>query len=211
MEKIKSEILEELHNYYLGWEDPNKSCLVALRNLKRYLVLFLSSFIFLDSIGAQTSEPWVWFSDSTKLYGFKDLHGNIKVPAIYEGRFMSTPDTFYNIIAVSEKTKQYYLLKNGKKVGLDSVYTFDWEYDCEQEGKIRFRNNKLNLVGFLDKNGVPIVPAIYSYASPFRNGLSLACYGASLKCVDEREDGDTSNCEHYAWIGGVRRIINEKK
>lgn len=121
---------------------------------------------------------------------------------------MSSPDTFYNIVAVSEKTKQYYLLKNGKKVGVDSVYAFDWDYDCEQEGKIRFKDHKLNRVGFLDKNGFPVIPAMYNYASPFRNGMSLVCYGASLRCMDEVED--TTNCEHYGWVGGMNLLINEK-
>ncbi len=129
---------------------------------------------------------------------------------MFENSLMSRPDTFYNIIAVSEKTSQYYLLKSGKKVGLDSVYVFDWYYDCEQEGKIRFQDHKINRVGFMDKNGIPIIPAIYNYAYPFRNGLTIVCSGASLKCMDEREDGDTTNCEVYGWVGGIEQIINEK-
>ena len=187
-----------------------KNILTPHNIIRSCLYLLLSCLLFPHAIAAQTSDPWVRFCDSSELCGYKDLQGNIKAPAIFNSRFMSSPDTFYNIVAVSEKTKQYYLLKNGKKVGLDSVYSFEWDYDCEQEGKIRFQDHKLNRVGFLDRNGLPIIPAIYSYASPFRNGLSLVCYGASLKCVDEFEGADTSNCEHYAWTGGVRRIINEK-
>ncbi len=175
-----------------------------------YLIIFFSAFLLPGSIAAQTSDPWVWFYDTTNLWGFKDLQGNIKVPAMFENSLMSRPDTFYNIIAVSEKTSQYYLLKSGKKVGLDSVYVFDWYYDCEQEGKIRFQDHKINRVGFMDKNGIPIIPAIYNYAYPFRNGLTIVCSGASLKCMDEREDGDTTNCEVYGWVGGIEQIINEK-
>ncbi len=175
-----------------------------------YLIIFFSAFLLPGSIAAQTSDPWVWFYDSTNLCGFKDLQGNIKVPAMFESSLMSRPDTFYNIIAVSEKTSHYYLLKSGKKVGLDSLYVFDWYYDCEQEGKIRFQDHKINRVGFMDKNGIPIIPAIYNYAYPFRNGLTIVCSGASLKCMDEREDGDTTNCEVYGWIGGIEQIINEK-
>jgi len=175
-----------------------------------YLIIIFSTFLLQGSIGAQTSDPWVWYYDSTNLCGFKDLQGNIKVPAMFESSLMSRPDTFYNIIAVSENTCHYYLLKNGKKVGLDSVYVFDWHYDCEQEGKIRYQDYKVNGVGFLDKNGIPSIPAIYNYAYPFRNGMSVVCAGASLKCMDEREDGDTTNCEHYGWVGGVKKVINEK-
>ena len=171
------------------------------------LLLLLFFVIFPHSSPAQTPEPWIRFCDSTKLCGYKDLQGNIKVPAIYN-HFLSSPDTFFNIVAVSENTMSYYLLKNGKKVGKDSVYTFDWYYDCEREGKILFRDHKLNRVGFLDKNGLPIIPAIYCYASPFRNGLAVVGSGAFLKCWDEVED--TTNCEHLGWVGGVTLLINEK-
>lgn len=188
----------------------NKFILLPLERIGSCLLVLLSFLICPQSSAAQAPDPWVWFCDSTKLWGFKDLEGNIKVPAIFESSLMSTPDTFYNIIAVSEKRKQYYLLKNGKKVGMDSVYTFDWDYDCEQEGKIRFQDHKLNRVGFLDKNGIPIIPAIYCYAHPFRNGLSIVLSGASLKCTDEREDVDTTDCDHYGWVGGVKQVINEK-
>ena len=171
------------------------------------MFLLLHFLLLPYSISAQTHDPWIRFCDSSSLCGYKDLQGNIKVPALYSN-FMSSPDTFYNIVAVSERTKQYYLLKNGKRVGIDSVYAFDWDFACEQEEKIIFKDYKKNRVGFLDKNGIPIIPAIYNYASPFRNGLALVGSGASLKCTDEIED--TTNCEHYAWVGGVDMLINEK-
>lgn len=172
-----------------------------------FWLLLLSYFVFPRSNTAQTPDPWIRFCDSTQLCGYKDLQGNIKVPSLYSN-FMSSPDTFYNIVAVSEKRKTYYLLKNGNKVARDSVYAFDWEFDCEQEGKIRFKNYKINRVGFLDKNGRPIIPAMYNYASPFRNGLSVVLSGASLKCMDDVED--TTHCEHYGWVGGANFLINEK-
>lgn len=184
--------------------------LPPLKVIGSYLIIFFSTCLLPCAMAAQTSDPWIRFCDSSALCGYKDLQGNIKVPAIFESSLMSSPDTFFNIAAVSEKTKRYYLLKNGKKVGMDSVYTFDWDYDCEQEGKIRFQDHKLNRVGFLDKNGIPIIPAIYCYAHPFRNGLSVVLTGASLKCTDEREDGDTTDCDHYGWVGGVKQVINEK-
>ena len=34
-------------------------------------------------------------------------------------------------------------MENGKKVGLDSMYSFEWDYDCEQEGKILFKQIQL--------------------------------------------------------------------
>lgn len=171
------------------------------------LFLLVSCFLFPSSGFAQSQDPWVRFCDSTGLCGYKDLQGSIKVPAIYSN-FISSPDTFYNIVSVSERTKQYYLLKSGKKVGIDSVYAFDWDYDCEQEGKIRFKDYKLNRVGFLDKNGLPIIPAMYNYATPFRNGVAQVGLGAILKCIDEFKD--TIHCENYAWVGGRQILINDK-
>ena len=79
------------------------------------LLLLLSFHLLPHSIAAQTSDPWVWFYDSTNLCGFKDLQGNIKVPAMFESSLMSRPDTFYNIIAVSDRTKDYYLWKTARK------------------------------------------------------------------------------------------------
>src|SRR5688572_23433349 len=137
----------------------NKFILPPIKLSGAYLLLLLCSFLFSHLNAAQTLDPWYRFCDSTQLCGYKHLQGNIKVPAMYSN-FLSSPDTFYNIVAVSEITKTYYLLKNGKKVGLDSVYAFDWNYDCEQEGKIRFRENKLNRLGFLDINVQPIIPVM---------------------------------------------------
>ncbi len=103
--------------------------------------------------------------------------------------------------------KQYYLLKSGRKIGLDSVFVFDFTFDCESEGKIIFRDPKIDRVGFLDSGGRPIIPAVYNYALPFRNGMALACHSARRKCRDH--GGDTTRCEHLGWDGGVTVLINE--
>lgn len=159
----------------------------------------------------QTKDIWVRFYDTTtELTGYKDLKGNIKIPAKFKN--FTRADTFYNIIAVAEKIdntyKNYYLLKNGKKVGQDSVFMFDFTYDCESEEKILFKNNKNDRVGFFDKNGVAIIPAIYNAASPFRNGLAIALKNAKRQCWGENED--TLNCEHLSWFSGQTVLINDK-
>ena len=129
-------------------------------------------------------------------------------------RFGNFPvaDTFYNIIAVSEilgnTYEFYYLLKDGRKVGQDSVYMFDFTPDCESEGKIIFKDRKKDRVGYLDKSGTPIIPAIYNYVSPFRNGFAIALRNAKRKCREE--GGDTTNCEHLGWEGGEIVLINDK-
>lgn len=165
---------------------------------------------FFCAIG-QNNDPWIRFYDSTKeLNGFKDLKGNIRIPAKFG--LLIRVDSFYNIMPVVEDTEgfyqQYYLLKDGRKIGKDSVFSFDFNFNCESEEKIIFSDWKKDRVGFLDKMGKVIIPAIYNYASPFRNGMALVHRNAKRACWDESED--TSSCEHLGWAGGETILINEK-
>ena len=159
----------------------------------------------------QSQDIWVRFYDTTtEKSGYKDLKGNIKIAARFDG--FTRADTFHHIIAVNETVdssyKYYYLLKNGRKVAEDSVFMFDFTFDCESEGKIIFYDRKKDRVGFLDKNGNAIIPAIYNYVLPFRNGLAIAHRNAKRKCWDK--SADTTSCEHLGWGGGETILINEQ-
>lgn len=149
-----------------------------------------------------------WDSTSNES-GYKDLSGRIRIPAKFSAPTQA--DTFYNIIAVNEKVdsfyKSYYLLKNGTKVGKDSVFMFDFTFDCESDGMILYEDHKKDRVGFFDKNGVAVIPAIYNAASSFRNGLALALRNAKRSCWGE--DEDTLNCEHLSWKGGEVILIDK--
>ena len=176
----------------------------------RQLGLFIFILLFNHATFGQTQDVWIRFYDTTtERSGYKDLKGNIKIPAKFEG---TRADSFYNIIAVNEKVgnsyQSYYLLKDGRKVGQDSVFMFDFTFDCESEGKIIFRDGRKDRVGFFDKNGVAIIPAIYNYVSSFRNGLAIAHRNAKRSCWEK--GGDTTNCEHLDWEGGESILINEK-
>ncbi|ANE52410.1 WG repeat-containing protein [Flavisolibacter tropicus] len=173
--------------------------------------LFLFQFLLLHFSFGQSQDSWVRFYDTaSEKSGYKDLKGNIKIPATFDG--LTKADTFYHIIAVNEMAgdtyKSYYLLKDGRKVGQDSVYVFDFMFDCESEGKIIFYDRKKDRVGFLNQDGVAIIPAVYNYVSPFRNGLAIAHRNAKRKCWDK--GGDTTNCEHLGWEGGESILINDK-
>lgn len=168
--------------------------------------LFISQFTF-----AQSSNYWIRFYDSkTNLSGYKDLAGNIKIPAKLGG--FTNADKFYNIMTASENQGDsiivYYLLKNGKKVGRDSVFSFDGAHDCESEGKILFKDRKKDRVGYFNKNGIVIIPATYNIATPFYNGLAMALRNAKHQCWDTEED--TLTCEHLSWVGGEVIMINDK-
>jgi hypothetical protein len=167
------------------------------------LAVLLSKFSFAQDQGA-----WIRYYDTAKeLIGFKDLKGNIRIPAQFGG--LTRADSFYNIAAVSDTSyKNYYLLKNGKKVGRDSVFVFDFYFDCESEEKIIFKDWKKDRVGFLGKNGEVIIPAIYNYVGSFRNGMAIAHRNAKRFCWDKKDD--TLKCEHLGWKGGETILINEK-
>ncbi|GGF07163.1 hypothetical protein GCM10011383_17780 [Hymenobacter cavernae] len=142
------------------------------------------------------------------LYGYKDKNGHVRVPAKF-GNFTNA-QKFTHIIAVSEAGthQQYYLLRNGRKVGVDSVYMFDFTFDCEREGKIRFEDRKKNRIGFLNIQGRAIIPAMYNFVTPFQNGLAVARVGARAKCWSS--ENDTIRCEHLGWVGGRDVLINER-
>ncbi|HEY1115297.1 MAG TPA: WG repeat-containing protein, partial [Chitinophagaceae bacterium] len=167
---------------------------------------------FLLALASSGQKPGVWvrFVDTTtNLSGYKDLNGIIKIPAKFQHHYA---DSFYNIIAVDERVdnsyKHYYLLKGGRQVAQDSLYAVDFMADCESEGKILYYDRVKDRVGFLDSTGVAIIPAVYNYASSFRNGFAVACRNASRHCWDGT--GDTTNCEHWGWKGGETILINEK-
>jgi hypothetical protein len=94
-----------------------------------------------EAVRAQSTEPWTQFSIHTKegyIYGYKDANGRLRIPAKF-GSFTNA-QKFNNIMAVGESKsyRQYYLLKNGRTVGRDSVYMFDYTPDCKTKAKSDF-------------------------------------------------------------------------
>ncbi|WP_345056242.1 WG repeat-containing protein [Hymenobacter glaciei] len=163
-------------------------------------------------VAPQSAAIWQQFAVEGKegyRYGYKDASGKVRIPAKF-GNFTNT-QSFRHIMAVSESAtlKQYYLLKSGRQVGRDSVYMFDYTFDCESEGKIRFKDYRKDRVGFLDRSGRAIIPAMYNYVSPFHNGLAAALIGARRTCWGEA-GADTLTCEHPTWEGGRELLINER-
>ena len=151
------------------------------------------------------------FKDSSsKYWGYKDLKGKIIVPANLE-RF-TTADTFYNVIEAHQKLgfsdETYFLFRNGKKIKKSSGLDFDFNYDCESEGKIIFRDISKDRVGFLNKDGEVEIPATYNSVHPFYNNLALVTRNAKKQCENLGED--TTTCEDYSWVDGETVLINPK-
>lgn len=171
-------------------------------------------FLLLCSVFVKAQENGAWFAfedEESNLIGFKDATGVIKIEPKYMG--LTTALIFNNIIAVMEENNDslssYYLLKNGKKFGTDSLYTWDMAFDCESEGLIRFRDSKSDKVGYFDSLGVVVIPSIYNDASPFRNGLAKAIIGAKRICWDGGEFSKDNPCEHWSWEGGQSFLIDK--
>ena len=169
-----------------------------------FFVLF-SVFCF-----GQEKDLWYpFFKNNSNTMGFKDKNGRVMIRPKFFAPFST--GNFNNIYAVNEiDGDEYYLLKNGNKVGKDSVYVFETEYAKESEGKIKFRDKKTDKVGFFDKNGKVIIPAIYNDAGDFHNNIALVIKDAhkqkwESKSKSENHEGD---CNHWSWKGGKTLAIN---
>ena len=179
----------------------------------KFLVQFLCMLLSFSSF-AQEKEDWFAFynKDSTKI-GFKNIKGEVKIEAKFTPFMME--QVFKNVIAVMEevskqKTEIYYLNKNGKKFGKDSVYIFDFQYASEKEGKIKFRDPKTDRVGFFDINGKVVIPAEYNDARDFNNGIAIAIKGAQKTRWHKNADHQEAECDHWSWTGGKTLVINTK-
>jgi hypothetical protein len=170
--------------------------------MKKIAITLLLILVFSNSF-AQKNDIWVSFynQDSTKI-GFKDKRGTIKI----EPKFvrLTSNQKFENIIATieeaSESWNSYYLTKSGKKVGENMLFMFDNSPDCENEGFIRFTDEKTEKTGLFDKDGNVVIPAEYNYLTNVRNGLVVALKGATKKY-----DG-----EHYSYVGGKNYLLDVK-
>lgn len=170
--------------------------------MKFYILIFLTIISSLTLFG-QSNDTWTYFwnKDST-LIGYKDKNGVVKIEPKFTG--FSSAGKFEHIIAVSEekngKWSSYYLTKNGRIVGRDSLHIFDNGSDCESEGFIRFRDHKTDKAGMFNKNGDIVIPAIYNDLTRVRNGMIIALKGAEKKYW--------AGGEHYSWVGGQEFLID---
>jgi len=171
----------------------------------KHCILILLFASFSCTLFGQDNDTWTSFynTDST-LIGFKDKNGNIKIEPKFMG--LTSASKFDDIIAVTEelevneKWESYYITKTGRKVGKDSLYTFDNTADCECEGFIRFRDYKTDKVGMFNKNGDVVIPAEYNDLTRVRNGMIMALKGAEKKYSEGRE--------YYSWVGGQELLID---
>lgn len=179
------------------------------------ILIFLSLCLGFFHSDGQSDSAWIMYIDKpTELIGYKNYKGEIKIEPKFT--FLTQQKIFKNIMPVYEKirnseneTLKYYLLKNGKKVGKDSLYVGEYFLDCENENRIRFRDPITEKVGFFDENGQVVIPALFNEATSFHNGLALITRDGKKTCRDGREYSKENPCEHWSWIG-INQLINEK-
>jgi hypothetical protein len=171
---------------------------------KIYLIIFLI-FILLNQVSAQQNSTWIAFwNKNNTLIGFKDQAGKVKIAPSIDSWIKAIK--FDCIIAVSKeengKIESYYLTKNSRIVGRDSLYIFDNGPDCESEGFIRFRDKITHKVGLFNSKGDIEIPADYDDLTPVRNGMVIAAKGGRWDASQLSEDNQ------YSWVGSKEMLID---
>lgn len=178
--------------------------------------LIISNLIVfsLCSLVSASDDAWsVFWDEDYHLRGFKDSQGNVQIEPRFWGSMQAY--RFRNIIAVMDAMEKidgkyitYYLLKDGTRVAIGDMYVYDNMFDCESENKIRFRSRATDKVGFLDGSGKIVIPAIYSDATRFTNGIASVIKDAKRFCFDGTERTGTNRCEHWEWKNGKEYVVD---
>lgn len=165
--------------------------------------------ILLFTLLSCNKETDIWtafYNKDQSLIGFKDAKGVEKIVPKFMGA--TNAKKFDNVIAVmlehNKKWDSYYLLKNGKQFGRDSLYVIDATFDCESEGFIRFLVK--DKVGMFKSDGKPVIPADYNSLTPFKNGIAFGTKDA-VKTADKNPYEGSPG---WYWTGGKGYIINTK-
>ncbi|ALM50289.1 hypothetical protein AMR72_16200 [Flavobacterium psychrophilum] len=152
-------------------------------------------------------DTWTTFYDKDQyLIGFKDAKGKEKISPKFMGA--TNAKKFDDVVAVMEENNKkwdsYYLLKNGRQFGRDSLYVNDATFDCESEGFIRYTSK--DKVGMFNSEGKPVIPADYNSLTRFKNGIAFGVKGA----VKEKDKTNYEGSPGWYWTGGKGYIINIK-
>lgn len=176
--------------------------------------IFYLIFLFPIMLYGQKDKYWYPFEIDDSInnplsssLGFKDFYGKIKIEPVYVSP-LTQNKRFEKIVALTEysnnRSKSFYLNKHGRKFGIDSVYTFDFMHDTEQEGFIRFSTGRyLDSIGLFNANGDIMIEPKYNSLSRANNGLVIAKIGAIRKHEDHQ-----GACDHWSFVGGRQMILD---
>ena len=104
-------------------------------------------------------------------------------------------DTFYNFALVADDRGWVGIDRN------DSIilrpFIFDNEPDDAREAMFRFEEN--GKMGFANLNGIKVIPAVFDFVEPFKNGYAAFNTGGYKEAKGE----------HWFWRGGLWGFINK--
>ncbi|MGY0034617.1 WG repeat-containing protein [Pedobacter sp. NJ-S-72] len=123
-------------------------------------------------------------SKDRELAGYKTRGGKIVIPA----KFIYAADTLYDRAFVIGKGGWQGINRRGEVILIPFIYDNGPDYDSE--GLFRFVEN--NKIGFVDLNWNKVVPAVFDFVEPFKDGLAIYTLGGH-KVMDG---------EHWYWAGG---------
>jgi hypothetical protein len=161
----------------------------------RTSITFISFLFSILTCGQKASNDFlVSFIDSSSgLYSYKNLRGQIIIPAKY---IVTFTDTLYSFAFVADKHKLMGI--NSKDHFILEPFNYDNGPDYVQERLFRYVEKGKK--GFANHNGQKIIPARFDFARPFQNGLAAFNVGGHKQY----------HGEHWVWQGGLWGFINRK-
>ncbi|MCA5006773.1 hypothetical protein [Sphingobacterium bovistauri] len=184
------------------------------RNLTKLLYLLIIYFLLIcTTTYSQEVRGWTKYikrilnPNNPELIGYMDHKGDTVLKAIYHPVFSHS--IIKDVGAVwntDPKVGSFYFNRKGKIFGRDSTWAWDFSYDVESEGFIRFSIEELpgrnpHCEGMFDWKGSIRIPANYNELSSMKNGFVHA-----LK--DARREPLEPGSEYYKWVGGKQLLLD---
>lgn len=136
----------------------------------------------------------IYAIEQNERYGFIDASGDTLVSCRFEMVFTDTIRT----IGFAAENGRIWCLNNRGKI-LFETYNYDNGPDWQSEGLFRFIG-KNGRIGFADTLGNIVVPAIYRFAYPFKDGKA--------KVTREGQLQRDSTSEHNTWVSPHWMVID---
>ncbi|MEO5911609.1 MAG: WG repeat-containing protein [Pelobium sp.] len=141
--------------------------------------------------------------DIGDLYGYKHRNGKIAIEAQFTSIYT---DTLYSMAIVLKDWQWVGIDRNEKVILIPFIY--DNGPDYVQEGLFRFVENEK--IGFADLDGNKIIPAQYSFATFFKDGIADYYLGGDRIYENGKTrkqniaDGTLSEGDvHWTWGGNI--------
>lgn len=168
--------------------------------MKRFVCCAALMLMLCSSSFAKSGTLYVFETETEGgyLFGYKDKKGKVVLEPVYS---LVYTDEFDKIaFVVNEEHKLVGINKKGETVIVPFI--FDNGPDYIEEGLFRFVENEK--MGFADKDGKIVIPAVYDFVSAFNGGIAWYSIGGHREYIPPQD-------EHWVWSGGEETgYINKK-